>query len=134
MYTKLGIKDRVPTNPGRVQLVPVSGQTNTYDMTLADNPTQTGTVINGAIFDTVDNALFMDYNLMPLSIQGCIAYPTINSAGQVTEIHHKIGTTVVRTDVYTYDASLVTEVRTIVATGDTITFKHHLDTLETEVI
>lgn len=37
------MNDRVPTYPGRVKLTPVAGQENTYDMTMADEPTQEGT-------------------------------------------------------------------------------------------
>lgn len=37
------MNDRLPTYPGRVQLAPVSGQTNIYDMTMADEPTIAGT-------------------------------------------------------------------------------------------
>lgn len=35
--------DRVSTYPGRVTLIPVPGQANKYDMTMADEPTQEGT-------------------------------------------------------------------------------------------
>ena len=42
------MKDRVPTHAGRVQLVPVQGETNIYDMTRADDPTQEGTPLNKA--------------------------------------------------------------------------------------
>lgn len=40
------MKDRVPVYPGRVKLVPVSGQENVYDMTRADQPTQEGDPLN----------------------------------------------------------------------------------------
>ena len=40
--------DRTPTYPGRVQLVPVTGQTNIYDMTMADSPVNPGTALNKA--------------------------------------------------------------------------------------
>lgn len=40
--------DRVPTYPGRVRLVPVSGQSNIYDLTLADQPVQVGTPLSKA--------------------------------------------------------------------------------------
>ena len=43
--------DRVPGNPGRVRLIPVSGQTNTYDMVRADNPVVEGTPINKEFLD-----------------------------------------------------------------------------------
>lgn len=40
------MQDRVPLYPGRVKLVPVAGQENTYDMVRADRPTQEGTPLN----------------------------------------------------------------------------------------
>lgn len=47
------MKDRIATHPGRVTLIPVSGQSNTYDMTMADQPTEEGTPLNKALFDRV---------------------------------------------------------------------------------
>lgn len=46
------IKDRIPTYPGRVQLVPVDGQPNVYDMSRADAPIEEGTPINKATLDS----------------------------------------------------------------------------------
>lgn len=40
------MQDRVSLYPGRVKLVPVPGQENTYDMVRADSPTQEGTPLN----------------------------------------------------------------------------------------
>ena len=40
------MKDRIPTYPGRVRLIPVAGQANTYDMIRADSPQLEGTPIN----------------------------------------------------------------------------------------
>ena len=40
------MQDRVSLHPGRVKLVPVAGQENTYDMVRADEPTQDGTPLN----------------------------------------------------------------------------------------
>ena len=48
--------DRVPTYPGRVQLVPVSGQDNIYDLTLADEPVQVGTPLSKANLLTDETA------------------------------------------------------------------------------
>jgi hypothetical protein len=45
------MKDRIPTYPGRVKLVPLSG--NYYDMSMADEPTEAGTALNKALFDHV---------------------------------------------------------------------------------
>lgn len=61
------MKDRVPLYPGRVKLVPVSGQENTYDMTRADQPTQEGTPLNKASLWADDTAsLFgLDVNSVP---------------------------------------------------------------------
>lgn len=40
------MKDRKSKHPGRVKLKPVAGQTDTYDMTRADDPDDTGTPFN----------------------------------------------------------------------------------------
>lgn len=40
------MKDRLSLYPGRVTLVPVEGQANTYDMVRADQPTEEGTPLN----------------------------------------------------------------------------------------
>lgn len=45
------MKDRVSTYAGRVTLTPVSGQTNTYTLAMADQPTEAGTALNKALFD-----------------------------------------------------------------------------------
>ena len=44
------MKDRVSLYPGRVKLIPVSGQENTYDMVRADEPTQNGDPLSKATF------------------------------------------------------------------------------------
>jgi hypothetical protein len=77
------------------------------------------------------NTLTTNDNLRQ-DIKGTIQYPTIVN-GQATQILHKSGDTVIRTDVFTYATNLITEVRTIAATGAALTLKYHLDTLETEV-
>jgi hypothetical protein len=47
------VLDRVPTHPGRVKLIPVAGQANTYDMVRADEPIVEGTPLNKALFDSI---------------------------------------------------------------------------------
>jgi hypothetical protein len=49
--------DRIPTYPGRVKLIPVPGQADTYDMVRADAPIVQGTPINKAtlLTDAVAN-------------------------------------------------------------------------------
>lgn len=49
------VKDRIPTYPGRVKLTPVTGEENTYDMARADAPIETGTPLNKALFDSMQN-------------------------------------------------------------------------------
>lgn len=45
--------DRVPRYPGRVKLTPVPGAENTYTLERADNPTNPGTPIDKAAFDSI---------------------------------------------------------------------------------
>ena len=47
------VKDRIPTYPGRVKLIPVAGQANTYDLVRADEPIEAGTPINKALFQSL---------------------------------------------------------------------------------
>ena len=47
------IKNRVPTYPGRVKLLPVEGQAGTYTLTRADEPTEPGTAVNKALLDAI---------------------------------------------------------------------------------
>lgn len=51
MSVNTPVVDRAPRYPGRVRLVPVSGQANVYDMTRADQPVNVGTPINKALLD-----------------------------------------------------------------------------------
>ena len=64
------MKDRVPTYPGRVRLIPVAGQENTYDIVRADEPQQEGTPINKA-------TLLDDTTAEKLGLTGD---PTVNQA------------------------------------------------------
>ena len=56
------MRDRVPTYPGRVTLVPVPGQENTFDMVRADEPIEPGSIWNKAnvLPDEVCDALGVD--------------------------------------------------------------------------
>ena len=47
------IKNRVPTYPGRVKLLPVEGQAGIYTLTRADEPTEPGTAVNKALLDAI---------------------------------------------------------------------------------
>lgn len=46
-------KDRVPLYPGRITLTPVEGKTNTYTMERADDPTEDGTPLDKATFNSI---------------------------------------------------------------------------------
>lgn len=50
---EVNFKDRVPRHPGRITLEPVAGAVNTYTMTRADNPTEAGTPIDKATFNSI---------------------------------------------------------------------------------
>ena len=50
---EVSFKDRVPKYPGRVILTPVQGKNNTYDMVRADEPTEPGTPIDRATFESI---------------------------------------------------------------------------------
>lgn len=47
------VKDRMPKYPGRVKMIAVPGQPDTYDMVRADDPTEPGTPINRALFESI---------------------------------------------------------------------------------
>ena len=51
MAILIPVNDRVSTYPGRIQLNPVVGQENVYDMSRADEPVQEGTPLNKALLD-----------------------------------------------------------------------------------
>lgn len=61
------MQDRVPTYPGRVKLIPVLGQENTYEMVRADKPTQEGTPLNKAnlLQDSVANMYGLPESAIP---------------------------------------------------------------------
>lgn len=52
--------DRIPLHPGRVQMTPVSGQENTYDLVRADSPVVAGTPLTKAnlLSDQTETALW----------------------------------------------------------------------------
>lgn len=51
------MQDRISTYPGRVRLIPVSGQEDVYDLVRADQPTQEGTPLSKGTFLTDDVAI-----------------------------------------------------------------------------
>lgn len=67
------MKDRVPTYPGRVKLVPVSGQANTYDMVRADEPVVEGTLLNKATLLSDETAAARGLDLDSATVNEAIA-------------------------------------------------------------
>ena len=65
------MKDRIPTKPGRVQLVPSPDDDDLFVLTRADEPTQTGTPLNKA-------SLLSDATAQALDLSG--SDPTVNDA------------------------------------------------------
>lgn len=49
----IDVKDRVPTYPGRIKLTKSDGTSEYYTLERADAPTQEGTPINKALFDSI---------------------------------------------------------------------------------
>jgi hypothetical protein len=49
----IDVKDRVPTYPGRIKLTKPDGTSEYYTLERADAPTQEGTPINKALFDSI---------------------------------------------------------------------------------
>lgn len=86
-------------------------------------------VLNTTSNNTPNNTLFDS------GIKGTIQSITFNTDGAVQKVQHKDKSNVViREDVFTYSANLITEVRTLISSGEVLTFKNNLDTLQTEVI
>lgn len=69
------MKDRNSQYPGRVTLVPVEGQENTYDMTRADEPLDAGTPLSKATLlkDSTAALYGLDENATPNDIFAKIA-------------------------------------------------------------
>lgn len=50
---EVNFKDRIPREPGQVTLTPVAGATNTYKLERNDDPSERGTPLNKATFDSI---------------------------------------------------------------------------------
>lgn len=83
---EVNFKDRVPTYPGRITLLPVDGSENTFDMTRADEPTEEGTPIVKATLDSITQSRLTGrfYEMTVTSTQNT-AYntPVYNNAFEV---------------------------------------------------
>lgn len=128
-----------PETTDNVKIQDINDNMDAIDTQLKANANNIATKANSADLTILQNDVAShsaDYMLQVDDIKGTIATPTITS-GKVTKIDHissTDSTTVIRSDVFTYATNLVTEVRTIIASGVTLTLKYHLDTLRTEAI
>lgn len=50
---EVNFKDRIPLEPGQVTITPVAGATNTYKLERKDYPSEVGTPLNKATFDSI---------------------------------------------------------------------------------
>lgn len=77
----IDVKDRVPTYPGRIKLTRPNGSSEYVTLERADAPTQEGTPINKALFDSIKADLDDKFPKLGGSINGNIAVQ--NTAPQV---------------------------------------------------
>lgn len=66
----IDVKDRVPTYPGRVKLTKTNGSSEYVTMERADAPTQEGTPINKALFDSIKADIDDKFSKLGGSING----------------------------------------------------------------
>lgn len=76
---EVDFKDRVPKYPGRVKMTPVPGQIDTFTMERMDEPTQPGTPLDKATFNS-----FLQSRLTGRYYQPTVSKETINSRNNVT--------------------------------------------------
>ena len=50
---EVDFKDRLPKYPGRVKMTPVPGQMDVFEMVRMDEPTEPGTPLDKATFDSI---------------------------------------------------------------------------------
>ncbi len=86
------MKDRIPLNPGRVKLTPVTGETDLFDMEMADNPTELGTALNKAnlLTDATAAAILAEFGSTPDTPNEALAAITAGSGK--TELQSYAGT------------------------------------------
>ena len=73
------IVDRVPTHAGRIRLLPVQNQENTFDMVRADEPIVTGTPIDKATLDSIIQSRMTGRYYLPVVESREISTVTINT-------------------------------------------------------
>lgn len=69
-------KDRIPTHPGRIKLLPVEGQQDLFDMTKADEAIELGTPLNKAAFDSIVKSRLTGRYYLPVTTKTEISKQT----------------------------------------------------------
>lgn len=114
---------------------------------LDDHPEATTTVQDGSVTkakldsnlqSTVDDvsdlkSALNDIGLLDEMIMGTVQTISFDQSGNVSQITHSRNGAVVRTDVFTFGANAITEVRTLAATGESVTIVTNTTTLETTI-
>lgn len=85
------MQDRVPLYPGRIKLLPVAGQENTFDMVRADQPTQVGTPLNkDALLKDATAALYgLDADAVPDDVLALLK-PLVDNAQDSADRNSRI--------------------------------------------
>ena len=109
------MQDRVPLYPGRVKLVPVAGQENTYDMVRADSPTQEGTPLNkDSLLKDATAALFgLGADAVPDDVLAFLSKAALlNGDGVVTDFNGDIKSVQIANGSYVGTGTLSVEIVT----------------------
>lgn len=80
----IDVKDRVPTYPGRVKLTKANGTSEYVTMERADSPTQEGTPVNKALFDSIRDDLAVKVSKLGDSMNGNL---TIQNTAPMLELY-----------------------------------------------
>ena len=87
-----------------------------------------------SFYKRLDKTFVVSDDLLSDNIKSTTQSIVFNADRSVQKIQHKDSFGgIVRDDVFTYTTNQITEVRTL-SNGQTVTYKYHLDTLETEII
>lgn len=85
---------------------------------------------------TVMSSKIADSRLLQSDLEGTKQTIIFNADGTVQKVNHNNAVLgyLMREDIFTYETNMITELRTLISTGETLTFKHNLLTYETEVL
>lgn len=83
------MQDRVPLYPGRIQLIPVDGQENTYDLVRADQATQAGDPLNKTtLLKDATAALYgLTSEAVPDDVLSILSKAILNGDSEYTDVN-----------------------------------------------